>query len=116
SAQLIALAAKQRRAAATYLESARSIALQGDVVTIEFEASNRFAAEYLSEQAQFLSSTAEQIARRPLRVSIRTRDDAPKAAAPAAPPTQDDPVLRSFQKHLGGEVVSRGSRRTPQEE
>ncbi|HEY0788277.1 MAG TPA: hypothetical protein VGE86_06510, partial [Thermoanaerobaculia bacterium] len=118
AARLVAHIAKNRRAAATYLESARSIALDGDVLVIEFDAANRFAAEYLAEQTSYLAEAAQELAGRPVRVTVRMSDDGPKAAAMPAKPAaaQDDPVLRSFQKHLGGEVVSRGSRRKNQEE
>ncbi len=113
--RLVAHIAKQRRAAATYLDTARSISLDRDALVIEFDAANRFAADYLSEQSAFIAAAAEELEGRPVRVSVRTAEEAPKAA-PATPTVQDDPVLRSFQKHLGGEVVSRGSRRTNQEE
>ena len=115
SARLVAQVAKEKRLAFT-LERAQSIQILGDEVLVKFPSGDSSFAEYLVEKREVLENAASELAGRPLRVSIRT-EESPKAAAPApAAPTQDDPVLRSFQKHLGGEVVTRGSRRTPQEE
>jgi hypothetical protein len=87
----------------------------GDEVIVKFPAGDSSFAEYLVEKKAALEIACAELAGRPLRVFVRT-EEAPEVVPPAAPPIQDDPVLRSFQKHLGGEVVSRGSRRSNQED
>ena len=97
---------KQRKATATYLEQAKRITEDDQSVTFEFDPADAFAAEYLSDpnQLSFLSDTLKSIAAGPVTVRIMSSEKAePRKQERRA---TDDPVIKAFAKHLGGEVVS----------
>ena len=80
---------------------------EGNRITFEFDGAKSSFADSLMEQTKWLEETAAEIYGEPTKVSIEL------AAAPAGgrraedkPGTlRDDPVIQSFAKHLGGEVV-----------
>ncbi|MCA1734283.1 MAG: hypothetical protein LC732_11860, partial [Acidobacteria bacterium] len=105
--------ASKRRASAQYLRSAKAIRIEEDVLRIEFEKEDQFAADYVSEPAlaQFIAAQASETLRRAISVKVGIVSAAAPAGEPQAKkssPLNDDPVLNAFKKHLGGEVVSRG--------
>ncbi|MGH9459306.1 MAG: hypothetical protein ACRD2J_16850, partial [Thermoanaerobaculia bacterium] len=116
--RLIAAVARERRAMATYLERAGTIRFAGGTLAIEFNAGDDFAADYLREpaNAQFLTDAASRLGGGPVTLNVRIAPAKEDAKAPSTAPGQDDPVLRSFQRHLGGEVVPRKPRGKSQEE
>jgi hypothetical protein len=99
-----------------YLGGAKNIAREGSTVVIAFEAGQDFVTNYLSdtEQIALMKKIASEIAGEPLEVRIQS-----EAAAPAEGKRDkkgavvDDPIIKAFSKHLGGEVVQgRGNKRT----
>ncbi|MCA1733501.1 MAG: DNA polymerase III subunit gamma/tau, partial [Acidobacteria bacterium] len=104
--------ASQRRASAQYLRSAKAIRIEEDVLRIEFDKEDQFAADYVSEPAlsQFIAAQASETLGRAISVKVVIVSAAAPAGEQAkkSSPLNDDPVLNAFKKHLGGEVVSRG--------
>jgi DNA polymerase III subunit gamma/tau len=113
--------ASKRRASAQYLRSAKAIRIEEDVLRIEFDKEDQFAADYVSEPAlaQFIASQASETLGRPISVKVAILSPKGAAGEPAekkSSPLNDDPVINAFRKHLGGEVVSRGpAGRNPEE-
>lgn len=111
---LVARVKAQRRLTGSYLEQAKSSRVEGNTVVFEYEADQKFAVDYLSdhEQLSFVGQVATEIHKRPMTVQIvSATNSARPAAAKQESPVTSDPVLRSFAKHLGGEVVPpRGGR------
>jgi len=107
----------QKRHIASYLEQAKSIQFRDGIVEIEFDRTNAFFVESLSEKEQlsWLSQTATDLAGRTLSVTVRIAEepspqDRRENSRSAA---SDDPVLQAIARHLGGEVVPpRGKRNT----
>ncbi len=100
----------QRRMTASYLLQARRSTVSNDDITFEFEASETFVVDYVNDtdQQTFLEDAAAAEFGRPMKVrAVFPREQA--ATQPAkkasANPIKEDPVVQSFQKHLGGEVV-----------
>jgi DNA polymerase III subunit gamma/tau len=112
--------ASQRKASAQYLRNAKAIRIEDDVLRIEFEKEDQFAADYVSEPAlaQFIGSQASETLGRPIsvKVAILSSRAAGEPTEKKSSPLNDDPVINAFRKHLGGEVVSRGpAGRNPEE-
>ena len=112
SSELIERIRPLRRFLATHLEDASAIRESGNELAVEFDASKKFAADYIADgdQIQFLNKIASELLGRPVATKLVRGEERRKAtAAPAARKSsaaQDDPVLRAFQKHLGAEVVA----------
>ena len=64
-------------------------------------------AEPLAEATAMLEEIASDVYGAPTTVLIETANAQPtgRRAEDKPKPTSDDPVLKAFQKHLGGEVV-----------
>lgn len=98
----------QRKLTGSYLEQASRCSVADDTITWEFDPSQQFAMEYLSdtEQLRFLGSIASEEYGRPMNVRL-----VPAQQAETSRGTQkrsalaEDPILQGFAKHLGGEVV-----------
>ncbi|HVR41888.1 MAG TPA: DNA polymerase III subunit gamma/tau [Thermoanaerobaculia bacterium] len=110
-ARLVAAVAQKRRMVAGCLEKAETIRLDGSTLLIELSSESTHETEYLADpaQAEFLAAAAAETFGENVAVQVRVAE--PAAAGPPAkkpPAAQDDPLVRAFQKHLGGEVVSRG--------
>ena len=84
--------------------------VEGNDLIIEFD-SHGIEVDYLSEPSQLdlLGTVASEIAGRRLNPRVRST---PQKTAGGTPKKEsainDDPVIRAFQKHLGGEVIPRG--------
>jgi len=100
--QFIEKVRQQRKAAATYLEQARRATVEEQILTFEYEPESQFAVDYLSEakQLEFLNELAH-----PLTVRVRVAGKPQDERKPERRIT-DDPVIKAFAKHLGGEIVS----------
>jgi DNA polymerase-3 subunit gamma/tau len=85
-----------------YLVAAKSSRRDGDKIIFTFD--DRFSADSVNDARAALEEIAADVFGEPLKVEV-VAADAQAAAAPKASPLFDDPVLQSFQKHLGGEVV-----------
>ncbi|HVT04861.1 MAG TPA: DNA polymerase III subunit gamma/tau [Thermoanaerobaculia bacterium] len=115
---LIALVQTQRRMTASYLEQARRSAVEGSDLVIEFDEKDQFAHDYIAdkEQLESIGKLAAQAYGRPLKVRPvlgAPPRPAEQTVSPARATVLEDPVVKSFAKHLGGEVVTpRGGKRT----
>jgi len=100
---------KTRPMAATYLADAAS---QLDGARIVFTFDDSFKADSASDAKSVIEDAAREVFGKPMKIDItvaaprgaaenRRAEDAPKPASPL----RDDPVVKSFQKHLGGEIV-----------
>jgi len=91
---------KARPRIAGYLATA-SGAKKGDTITFIFNES--LSADAVSEAREALESIAAEVYGAPTTIAVQTE------AKPSVPkeqsPLREDPVLKAFQKHLGGEVV-----------
>ncbi len=99
----------------SYLTQARVITADDATVTVSFDASQGFIANYLqdSEQLELLRSTARELLGR--SVEVRVLLDTPVAVEPKPEKKSgniDDPVLKSLSKHLGGEVATPRAKRS----
>ncbi|HVS33122.1 MAG TPA: DNA polymerase III subunit gamma/tau [Thermoanaerobaculia bacterium] len=97
---------KTRPLLAGYLAGAKSLRKDGDRFIAVFD--DPHFAEPLSEAKEMLEEIATDVYGTPTSVLIESATTAPASGRraedkPAAP--IDDPVLKAFQKHLGGEVV-----------
>lgn len=96
---------KQRPAAASYLEQAKGVRVEPRVITFEYDAADAFAAQYLMDaaNASLLNEIGERVGQRPVAIEIL------QSGHPETGKTErritDDPVIKAFAKHLGGEVV-----------
>ncbi|HEX7155082.1 MAG TPA: DNA polymerase III subunit gamma/tau [Thermoanaerobaculia bacterium] len=106
---------KTRRMLATYLESAKSMTQDGNRLTFLFDPAESFYADALKEDLKALEDLASQVYGGATKVEIRMDTPEPVAGRraednPKASTLRDDPVLRSFQKHLGAEVIEQRKR------
>ncbi|MFZ2489894.1 MAG: DNA polymerase III subunit gamma/tau [Thermoanaerobaculia bacterium] len=106
AAALVERVQKQRPLIATYLTHAIEARMEGDRVVF------LFSEPYYSESVADARSTLEDLAAEVYgrKVSVEAKLQVPEAAPQRRTedrpsPLSDDPVLRSFQKHLGAEVV-----------
>lgn len=110
--QIIARVEHERRLAASYLRQARKASLEGDTVVFEFDPSDNFSADYLSDddQVRFIENVASEVSGRKLSVRIGVAAPAGSAKPKKPNPAADDPVIQNLQKHLGGEVIRPGGK------
>jgi len=113
-AQFVARVRTDRKLLASYLDQAAGVEFGSAAITINFDATNNFAYEYLAnaEQQRYLEQIATQLTGNPMRVDVRkgpgSTPTSPKGSALEATVSQpaDDPLLRAFARHLGGEIVA----------
>jgi DNA polymerase III gamma/tau subunit len=91
---------KARPLIAGYLSSATKSIKAGDRITFTFNDS--FYADAVNDAKSTIEEVAREVYGSQVTVVAETTS---KAAQPAAAGVADDPVLKAFQKHLGGEVV-----------
>ncbi|MCU1231365.1 MAG: dnaX, partial [Acidobacteria bacterium] len=100
---------KTRPMAATYLADASA---QQDGSRIVFTFDDSFKADSASDAKAVIEEAARELFGQPMKIDItvaapreavenRRAEDSPKPSSPL----RDDPVVKSFQKHLGGEIV-----------
>ena len=96
---------KARPLLAGYLAGAKSSRVENDSVIWSFE--DPHFAQPLVDAKAMLDEIASEVYGRPMKVEIETAEGkgTRKATEKTESPLRDDPVLKSFQKHLGGEVV-----------
>ncbi|HET7711980.1 MAG TPA: DNA polymerase III subunit gamma/tau [Thermoanaerobaculia bacterium] len=103
-AALIARLQKSKPLIASYLEHA--VETREDREAIEWTFDEPFYADAVSDSKPVIESVAAEVFGRPVRVSVNNTQAArPPADQPKASTSQDDPILKAFAKHLGGEVV-----------
>ncbi|MGZ8833173.1 MAG: hypothetical protein ACXW19_08275, partial [Thermoanaerobaculia bacterium] len=96
---------KARPLLAGYIAGAKSMRLDGDRIILIFE--DPHYAQQLADAKETLAQVAAEVYGRPMKIEIETAEEkgGPKKQDEKASALHDDPVLKSFQKHLGGEVV-----------
>ena len=106
---LIERVRKTRPMAATYLADAHAT-IDGSRIVFTFDDS--FKADSASDAKSVIEEAARELFGQPMKIDItiaapreaaenRRAEDGPKSSSPL----RDDPVVKSFQKHLGGEIV-----------
>ena len=90
---------KARPLIAGYLSNAKG-AKKDDTITFIFN--DQYSADAVGDAREALESIAKEVYGAPTRIAVETET---KTAAPKEQPLREDPVLKAFQKHLGGEVV-----------
>jgi DNA polymerase-3 subunit gamma/tau len=109
SGQLVQRVSAQRRMTGGNLAQAKSIEREGSVVTITFDPAQAFAADSIREGEPFdvIKRAASELAGSAVDVKIAMGAPVANPKSDKKSAAADDPVLKSFQKHLGGEVVTR---------
>ncbi|HYS53725.1 MAG TPA: DNA polymerase III subunit gamma/tau [Thermoanaerobaculia bacterium] len=88
---------KARPLIAGYLANAKSSMKDNN---ISFVFNDTYSADAVSDARDALESIARDVYGAPVKISVETTAPATKEK-----PVKEDPVLKAFQKHLGGEVV-----------
>ena len=90
---------KARPLIAGYLATAKG-SKKDDTITFIFN--DQYSADAVGDAREALESLAKEVYGAPVKIAVQAEG---KAAAPKEQPLREDPVLKAFQKHLGGEVV-----------
>jgi len=102
---------KQKPLVATYLKDAT---VKKDGNRIVFELGDEFAADAVSDARASIEQIASELFGERVTIEAKLREAAPAAAGRRAEDQpsslRDDPVLSSFRKHLGGELVKESKR------
>ncbi|PYQ48213.1 MAG: hypothetical protein DMF59_16715, partial [Acidobacteria bacterium] len=88
---------KARPLIAGYLANAKASKKDND---ISFIFNDTYSADAVTDAREALESIAKDVFGAPVKISVETTAPAVKEK-----PGKEDPVLKAFQKHLGGEVV-----------
>jgi DNA polymerase-3 subunit gamma/tau len=91
---------KARPLIAGYLANAKS-SRKDDVITLIFN--DTYSADAVAETREALESIAREVYGAPISIAVQT--EAKAVPADGTSPLREDPVLKAFHKHLGGEVV-----------
>ncbi len=104
-AALIERLQKTRPLVGSYLAAAKSSRREGDRLTFVF--TDSFYADSVSDAKKAIEEIATELFGSPVSVNIEVdKPQAAKGSADSRPATlRDDPVVQSFAKHLGGEIV-----------
>jgi DNA polymerase-3 subunit gamma/tau len=96
---------KSRPLVGSYLAAAKSSRLEDNRLTFVF--TDSFYADSVGDAKRAIEEIATELFGKPVAVSIEVdKPQAAKGAADSRPATlRDDPVVQSFAKHLGGEIV-----------
>lgn len=92
----------------SYLAGAKSIRRKDDRLLFIFDAAQSFFAESLRDQIRTLEELGQEVYGSAIKVDIQVEGSetrAERVEPKTASLLTDDPVLKAFQKHLGGEVV-----------
>ena len=92
---------KARPRIAGYLANANGVK-KDDTITFTFNDS--LSAESVSDARETLETIAREVYGAPVTIAVLTAE-AKAGATKEQSPLREDPVLKAFQKHLGGEVV-----------
>jgi DNA polymerase III subunit gamma/tau len=103
-------AKKARPLLGGYLTGAKHAAKDGNRITLTFD--DPHLAEPLADERTALEKIAAEVYGAPTQVLIETNDEKPggRRAEDKPSPLRDDPVLSSFRKHLGGELLKESKR------
>ncbi len=98
---------KARPLIGSYLANATSNRREGDRLIFSF--ADAFSADAVRDARAALDPIAAEVFGAPVTIEVEVNDEKP-AGAKGAPPLREDPVVKAFQKHLGGEIVESGKR------
>ncbi|MBV8517198.1 MAG: DNA polymerase III subunit gamma/tau [Acidobacteria bacterium] len=104
-------AKKARPLLGGYLTGAKHAAKEGNRITLTFD--DPHLAEPLADERAALEKIAAEVYGAPTQVIIETHNDEKpggRRAEDKPSPLRDDPVLSSFRKHLGGELLKESKR------
>jgi DNA polymerase-3 subunit gamma/tau len=101
-APLLARIKKAKPMLAGYLEQAASGRIEGDRIIFTF--ADPFTADSVRDSQSTIEELASEVYGRRIAVDVATAEA--KSDAKKSPPSlRDDPVVKAFQNHLGGEIV-----------
>ena len=86
-----------------YLANAKSSRNSGDRLVFTF--SDTYYAEAVSEARDVLQEIAADVYGTPVKIEVEATQEKPAPQAAGQTALREDPVMKAFQKHLGGEVV-----------
>ena len=86
-----------------YLANAKSSRNSGDRLVFTF--SDTYYAEAVSEARDVLQEIAADVYGSPVKIEVEATQEKPAPQAAGQTALREDPVMKAFQKHLGGEVV-----------
>ena len=103
-------AKKARPLLGGYLTAAKRASKDGSRITLTFD--DPHLAEPLADERAALEKIAAEVYGAPTQVVIETNEEKPggRRAEDKPSPLRDDPVLSSFRKHLGGELLKESKR------
>jgi len=114
AAKIAAEVGQTRKVAASYLGMASATRIDGEELVFEFEAAQAFAVSQLEEPetVRLVTEAASRIAGRTVtaRFEIAGANEPAGSNVAANDPVRNDPVIRAFARHLGGEVVPPANR------
>jgi DNA polymerase-3 subunit gamma/tau len=105
--------AAKRRVIASYLEMAKSHRRDEGKLIFEFDASDQHVIDTLNDAVTTLDEIAAEVFGEPLRFRAEVANSKAQTGRRAddqQTPLTEDPVMKAFAKHLGGEVVQPRSR------
>jgi DNA polymerase-3 subunit gamma/tau len=94
---------KARPSIGSYLANAKSSHASGDRLIFTFN--DNYYADSVSEAREALEKIAADVYGTPMKIEVEAAEEKPAAATAGQSQLREDPVLKAFQKHLGGEVV-----------
>jgi DNA polymerase III subunit gamma/tau len=94
---------KARPSIGSYLANAKSSRTSGDRLIFTFN--DNYYADAVSEAREALEKIAADVYGAPMKIEVEAAEEKPAAATAVQSQLREDPVLKAFQKHLGGEVV-----------
>jgi DNA polymerase-3 subunit gamma/tau len=102
---LIARLQKAKPLIATYLSHAMSVHKEGGRIAWTFE--DPFYADTVSDARATIEPIASEVFGEPITIEATVGSPAPATRRAEDKPSalRDDPLVRAFQKHLGGEIV-----------
>jgi hypothetical protein len=97
-----------RRGLYAYLSAAKSHRRDGNRVIFLFDAADSSFTDFLKDDAASLETLAAEVLGEPVKLDFKVENDMPETGRraddrPSA--LREDPVMKSFAKHLGGEIV-----------
>lgn len=103
----IAKVSEEKRLAGQYLGMAASSRVDEETIELLFDEQNEIARETLAAEdtSEVLTRVAAEVFGRPMKIVIGSRERIEKKTGTERAAPDEDPVLKAFARHLGGEVV-----------
>jgi DNA polymerase III subunit gamma/tau len=94
---------KARPLLAGYLAGAKTSRIENNKLIFTFE--DQHFAQPLVDAKSTLEQIAAEVYGKPMQIAIETTGGGSAKSEEASPPVREDPIIKAFAKHLGGEVV-----------